>query len=401
MVIAPARLRQIESELEAQISEGSLPLPAYPSVARLAQQVIGRGEYGLDEVAKLIASDAAIAADVVRCANSAIYRRGAPATNLTQAVTRVGARQVERLILALSLSPCAQAAGPLATLRRIIWIEGLASAALCQELARLRGLRQEEAFLLGLIHDFGKIVAFSHLEALCEKHRVDTAWPVEIWAGLVERHHVATGRSLARVWELPQVVSEVVSFHHAESAECVDPGLLSVVKTADLVVERLMKTPGLAESDLALIPGLAKFGEREALARIARKIPDLVGAFETPVPTGGIPPTHIDHPESTLERHPRSVAFPVTVKLARQSREYRATSISRNGLALAGSQPIDEGRLHEATLHGQPGPLHMWALTRLSRRQGSSYHVEMHPFALSGVERALWDWLVAGVPQAA
>ena len=401
MVTEAVRLLKLEAELESLVSGGRLPLPAYPTVVQRAQQVMSRDEYGLDEVAQLIASDASLAADVVRCANSAMYRRGAPVTNLAQAVTRVGARQVERLILASCLSPRAQSAGPLATLRRIIWIEGLASAALCQELARIRGLRQEEAFLLGLIHDFGKIVAFSHVEALCEKHGLDTAWPTDVWADLVGRHHVAIGLALAKAWELPQLVREVISAHHGGPGECADPGLLGVVKTTDQVVERLMKNPGIGEERLALIPGVMNLSEREALVHVTVKVPELVAAFETPVPTGTVPPTHIAHPESTLERQTRPVEFAVTVKLSRQTREYKATTIAPNGLALTGELPLDEGRLHEVTVHGVPGPLHMWALTRVSRRAGSSYQVEMHPFALSGMERVLWNQLVAGVPAAA
>jgi hypothetical protein len=60
---------------------------------------------------------------------------------------------------------------------------------------------------------------------------------------------------------------------------------------------------------------------------------------------------------------------------------------------------LPENRLHEATIHSAPGPLRIWAMTRLSRPERGAFVVEMHPYALSGVERGLWDQIVAGEPE--
>src|SRR5512141_1023507 len=188
-----AATEPLERAIRERVADGTLRIPPYPAVAVRVQEALGRKDAGLGEVAELVGGDAVLAASILRCANSVMYRRGSPLTELLQAITRIGAAEVMRLLLASGLSAGAQAVGALVSIRRLIWIEGLASAAVCQELARLRGLRTEEAFVLGLLHDFGKIVASSALEALLEEGQFEGRWPLEVWAAMVERHHVAVG----------------------------------------------------------------------------------------------------------------------------------------------------------------------------------------------------------------
>ena len=189
---------------------------------------MARKGFGLGEVAGLIGADGVLAADVLRCANSALYRRGAPVIDLTQALTRIGAQQVNRLLLAAGLAKQAQARRPLVLLRRMAWIEGIARAAVCQTLARLRQLRAEEAFTLGLLHDFGKVVAVSGLEALLSggapRARPRTASRLGGAGGAAAPR---VGALLAERWRLPRLVSEVIALHHGAAGGCADPGARS------------------------------------------------------------------------------------------------------------------------------------------------------------------------------
>jgi len=116
-------------------------------------------DFGLADVARLISSDQVLTADVLRCANSALFSRGTPAVTVQQALSRVGAAEVRRLALAPGLGAQARGAGSLSSLRRRAWLESLAAALVSQELARANGLDPEVAFVCGLLHDFGKVIA--------------------------------------------------------------------------------------------------------------------------------------------------------------------------------------------------------------------------------------------------
>jgi HD-like signal output (HDOD) protein len=393
---ATERLASLERALEAAAASGELRVPPYPAVVLRVQEVMARKGFGLGEVAGLIGADGVLAADVLRCANSVIYRRGAPVIDLTQALTRIGAQQATRLLLATGLSKAAQAVGPLVILRRMAWIEGIASAAVCQTLARLRQLRAEEAFTLGLLHDFGKVVALSGLEALLEGGLMNSAQAGQIdradWEALVERHHQKVGAILADRWRLPRLVSEVIALHHGAAGVCSDQALLDVVRLSDEVVRLVLAKARVTEEDLVGLGGLTQ-AERDAIGRVVEQVPDLVVALETASAPGLDPVPSLRLPDTTLSGQRRPARLPVAVMVAKKPRLYTAEVMEPSGIELVGVEPLPVNRLLEAELRGRRH-LTVWLLTTLCRSEGEVYRVEAKPFALSGPSREIWNQMM-------
>ena len=61
------------------------------------QEVVGRDDTSLKDVADIIGQDPAISARIIRVANSAIYSRGVPAGTVNAAISRIGLSQLRRL----------------------------------------------------------------------------------------------------------------------------------------------------------------------------------------------------------------------------------------------------------------------------------------------------------------
>jgi HD-like signal output (HDOD) protein len=394
----PEQLWRLEQALLARAEQGEVAVPPYPAVALRVQEVMGRKSLGLGDVAEIIGADGVLAADILRCANSVMYRRGAPVIDLTQALTRIGVQQVMRLLLASGLASGAQALGPLVPLRRMAWIEGLSGAAVCQELARVRGLRTEDAFTLGLLHDFGKVVALASLEALLEQERIEAPFERAAWEAVVERLHQPLGLVMARRWTLPGIVGEVVAAHHGGRHECSDPRLLAVVQLSDRVVHLLLHKARVSEQDLAGVEGLLP-AERAPIAAVLEQIPDFVAAFETSASTAAVPSPRIAPAPPVPSPPPgrRAVRFGLSVSVARRPRMFSATAIGEEGLLATGDEPLPENRLLEAKIYG-PRPFTTWVLSRLCRRDGAAWEVALQPFALSSPQKELWSQLVAGDP---
>jgi putative nucleotidyltransferase with HDIG domain len=391
---APATPDDLARAIEDLALRGALQVPPYPAVAVRVQEALGRKDAGLAELAQLVGADPVLTAALLRCANSALYRRGAATSDLLQAITRIGAAELLRLLLASGLSGGAQAVGPLVSVRRLIWIEALACAAVCQELARLRGLRTEEAFVVGLLHDFGKIVASAALERLLEEGRLEARLPLEAWTAVVEREHVRAGAAMAEKWRLPPIVGEVIAAHHGAAAPCRDPRLLEAVRTGDAVVALVLTRTRVTQADLARVPGLAP-AEREPVERVIAEVPEFVSAFETPAAAAFVASPRVAEPESTFEAPPRELRLGVSVSVARRTRTFRATGVVEGGLVLAGEEPLPENRLLEAKVYA-PEPFSMWVLTRLCRRSPDGFRAEIQPFALSGPAREGWERIAGG-----
>jgi hypothetical protein len=99
------------------MARDAVEIPPYPAVAMKIERLVGGGDFGLDELARLVASDQSLAADVLRCANSAAFSRGGPVASVPQAVARIGAGELSRIAFASALSGRALARGPLSLLR--------------------------------------------------------------------------------------------------------------------------------------------------------------------------------------------------------------------------------------------------------------------------------------------
>jgi hypothetical protein len=300
---------------------------------------------------------------------------------------------VARLALGSGLAAHAQAPGALAPLKRKIWIDSVASAVLCQLLARQRGLRQEEAFVLGLLHDFGQLVVTRALEDLVEAQRTPLR-PIEEWEGLVEKHHVAVGGLVAERWGLPELVREVVAAHHGGTGDCGDPGLLAVVRASDQVTGLLASRPTLDAADLAEAPGVAP-GERDLVARVVLQIPSFAAAFEGPGARAAPRPSAVAPPLTALAPGQRPVTFAVSATVERKVRAYVAAALATNGIVLLGAEPLPERQLIELLLQCRPAPFQVWATVRVCKPEGSGVRVELQPYALGGQARAAWAQLYA------
>jgi hypothetical protein len=321
-----------------------------------------------------------------------MFARGRPVVDLLQAVTSIGSEQVARIALASGLASQAQSPGALASLRREIWIESVASAVISQELARARGLAADVAFVAGLLHEFGNVVVCAALERLLAGRPAPEVHDRQAWLGLLARHHVAAGHLLAQRWGLPAVVADVIAFHHEPDASaCADPGILAVVRAADEVVPLLAGSPRVTTADLLALPGLRTERERDAVLRVVDRIAGFVTAIETGSRAPHEAPSAVKRPHTVLAPGERPVDFGVTLTAGGRSERYAAVAIATNGLVVLGPGPVRENLLVHVTLETRPRALRLWAAPRLCREEGATHRIELRPFGLSSELRDAWD----------
>jgi hypothetical protein len=265
---------------------------------------------------------------------------------------------------------------------------------LCQVLARHRGLRQEEAFVLGLLHDFGKVVFATALEEQIEGRRLGPR-PIDQWAELVERHHLAAGAAVAAQWDLPELLREVIRLHHVPAgAGSSEPALIELVQASDQIVVLLSRRPQVDSADLADAPGVAP-SERELVVQVIEKIPSFAASFESPAPLPTSGPSAVTPPLTTLASGQRVVAFAVQTVLDQRTRHYVAAAVAANGIVLLGAEPLPERQLVELALGCRPQPFRVWATVQSCRADGSQQRIEAQLFGAGGEARACWTQLFA------
>ncbi len=373
------------------LARDEVEFPPYPAISLRIASLVRGGDFGLDELARLVTSDQALAADLLRVANSAVYAQGQPTASIPQAVARVGAAELSRIALASALGATALAKGPLAVLRRRTWRDALSSALLCRELARVRGLEADVAFTCGLLHDFGRVIAIGAIERISAGGGLARArsrpMPADFWDAVVDRHHVALGVTLAARWELPEVVADAIALHHDDELDdAASPDLLDVVQIVDPLVQ-LLRDRSFLQAGLEAVSALSE-ADGDALRRTLRSLPGFLASFERE-PGGGASALLEPPPRPAPSSRPEDAR--VRFRIAGQ--EYQATGFGPHQLFLRGPVPVPEEALLELEALHAPG-LAFHARVLLCWPEGGQFGALLMPFALTGPALLHWQGLV-------
>jgi HD-like signal output (HDOD) protein len=382
--------RQVEDAMTAMVARDAIAVPPYPAVALKLGKLLRREGYGLDEVVALVAADATLSADLLRCANSSAHARGIEVRSLSLAVTRLGAKEVQRIAVASTLAKAAQAAGPLEVVKRSAWQCSVASAVLCEELAKLRGLAQEDAFLCGLLHDYGSLIALTALEEILAEMPEARSRPRTAWVALIDRVHVKLGLLLATKWKLPRLFQDAIALHHDSSTTWSGPhaSLLEAVANSDAIVRLMVVRSSVDAAAMLSIPGLAD-RDRFRLAERIPDIPNIIASFEQDAPPGPTPLSRLSvPPAAALPDGFRSIELGVQ-QLQPKTNRYVLRGIAEDGWMMTGRDPVAEGALLEVELETQPDSIVVWAkATHCRRAADGTFAIECKPFATSGTTSA-------------
>ncbi len=254
----------IDGLISARVTSREV-IPLAAGASRVNDAVAGGASLG--EITRLVESDPALAANIGRLARSAAFTSAVgERVSLPYSIMRLGVQGVRGVCLMSSLATEALRPGPLLALRRQVWRECLASALACQAIAvGVQGVNGDDAWLLGLVHDFGKVVALTAIEP---DITADVPATALFWGDIMERHHCDAGWIVTDRWKLPRAIPFVTATHH----QSISTGLHDVVACADRVVAAASSRGWqIAASDIAAIEGVrdddAAMAIRIALAK--------------------------------------------------------------------------------------------------------------------------------------
>jgi HD-like signal output (HDOD) protein len=230
--------RSLADRITELIATDEVQLPPLPEMVVRLRDLLAQGDaVEARDVAGLMSKEPAIAASVLRIANSAAFGGLRPVTDLHQAITRLGLRQVGSIVTALLVKgQFAVASKVKQPVLHLLWDHSLASAFACRRLATKSGADREEAFLAGLLHDTGKLMVLKAIDHL-EQRDAGAVVTRPVIDELMELLHCKLGHAVLAAWRIPDPIA-AVALRHEEPASDQDP-LLLTVQVANLVSEKL------------------------------------------------------------------------------------------------------------------------------------------------------------------
>lgn len=202
---------QVERALVERIDKDRIDLPVLPQVAGKVMALANDPAADAARLSALIHQDQALAAHVLRIANSPAYMPRTPIASLQHAVAMLGVNQLSEIAVTISLkSGTVKIPGREAEVRQL-WRHALASGAYAKEIARMRRYNVESAYLCGLLHAVGKPVVLKTVTTIAAEMRVPLE-PSAIMAFL-DGYHSRIGNLIATEWALPPQVADAITYY--------------------------------------------------------------------------------------------------------------------------------------------------------------------------------------------
>jgi HD-like signal output (HDOD) protein len=228
------------------------------SLLRL-EDSLRKGDASTKQLAQLIEGSPALAARVLRMANSSFYAPAEPVVGLSRAVPMLGHTVLRQLVLAtlvLSRQETGRSTRQGVAAARLTG-NAVRSAVVSRALAAKSKLcPADDAFSAGLLHDLGHVYLLDDTGDAYATYLVDEtpANPLARELELTGTNHQDVGLAFAYDWNLPSSLAAVLREHHAPQ-----PGTLAaVVGAADALVAEVHHPSAegpeaaIAISDLAL-----------------------------------------------------------------------------------------------------------------------------------------------------
>jgi putative nucleotidyltransferase with HDIG domain len=266
-------------------------LPSFPEVAQRVLVAVNRDDADLKKLSALVARDQALAARLLRLANSALFAIRGKVTSIAQAVTLLGFTRVRDIVLGLSVWGALDAKDAASKrYRKTMWSHTVTVAAAAKVLAERTGSDGSEAFTVGLLHDIGKLVLGLRLGAsywaLLDEAAERNVGTAEVEEEAFGCHHGTVGGWLLQLWHLPPTLVDAVARHHDPLERAYGMDLPAVVAVADRLVTSTDASNGQVRNEVLedvrdFAPGLlAADTWTEMYTGFAREERTMAGMFD-------------------------------------------------------------------------------------------------------------------------
>ena len=228
----------VEEILENPIQISSY-IPSLPKIVTELIGLIGSDNHDFSKIGEVISRDVELTIEVVKMANSPFYSTSRePIKSLEQAVRSLGIKRIAAIATtALTENLLRVSAIYFKWFGEIIWTHSLECAMGCQYMRR--NDRPFTGYLLGLVHDVGKIVIFRCLVDAFDQTGTTEVPRSKLFRQIMTEHSLWISILIAREWSLPNDI--IAALEQQETGQKEDLGqalyLVNICSEVHLLVQ--------------------------------------------------------------------------------------------------------------------------------------------------------------------
>lgn len=231
-----------------------------PMILAKAMRLLRDPMADIPSIASLVSRDPSLAADILRCANSAYYNTGEPAQTIDLAVQRIGFRETVNLLnVAVSRVASDRDLGSYGISADDFWAESLFNGLFLRNLAKVTGkVDADEAYTVGLLRFIGRLA----IDQVIQDHGGGLFWQGEETIAAWEQQSVGfvqaqAGAILLAKWHFPEEMVQAIAGQDAPAQLSRSNWMAEALEFATILLPQGIGVPlhiALAES----IPTVAR-----------------------------------------------------------------------------------------------------------------------------------------------
>jgi len=228
-------------QLAAEVSTGTVNLPCFPEIVIRIRNALADPATTAEQTVTIVGAEPRLAGRILQTANSAAFNQtGKPLTDLRAAIIRLGHQFVQSAAMAFAVQQMKdeKSLSSISKLLNELWLESIAAASICRDLARRTKVNPEEAFLTGLMHGIGRMYimvrAVGKLGALQNPRS---------FVALVSEWHASIGKAVLENWGFAEEMSAAVGDQEERDRKHRGDADLSDILIAGVVLSKALKMP--------------------------------------------------------------------------------------------------------------------------------------------------------------
>ena len=253
-------------QLAQQPSEAAGLVPRVPEAIPQLLSSLRKDDVPVAELARQVAQDVVLTAEVIREANSAYYRPISPVNEVEGAIMMLGQNGLRMLVARIAFRPIInmQGSGFAREAAPRVWTQSVSCALAASLMAPGLSAGVFEAYLSGLMQNVGLMVAFRLADRICPDGKVPGA-------GSFGAELLACSRQLSAAiathWDFPHTVADAIGHAGQPGQDALAQALTQGDRIAKL---RLMIDARVMTEDDALVTeGLDNF-QRRCLGKLGK-----------------------------------------------------------------------------------------------------------------------------------
>lgn len=221
----------IERQVTNAITDDELDLPTLPEVALRIRDAAESENVSANSLQAVISQDPALSGQMIKMANSPMFRATRPIDDLNMALSRLGVEYAANLATGLAMQQMFQATSEVIDRKlRSVWSTATEIAAISGVLAKcFTALRPDQATLAGLTHSIGVLPILSwaeqHDDLLSDSMTLDR---------VIDNIHGTLGTMILQSWDFPPELALVPSSHMDLTRKVENVDYVDVVTVATL-----------------------------------------------------------------------------------------------------------------------------------------------------------------------